>query len=252
MKLPRRNFLHLAAGAAALPAVSRIAWAQAYPSRPVRLVVGFPAGGVADLFARLVGQFLSERLGQPVVIENKVGAGSNLATEGVVRATPDGYTLLYSSSSNSFNTALYDKLSFDFVRDIVPVASVDRGLGVLVVHPSFPAKTMAEFLAHARANPGKLNMASGGSGSSQHVYGELFKALSGVNMIHVPYRGGGPALIDLLAGQVPLMFDTLATSMEHIKTGKLRALAVTSEFRSEILPELPTIGEFVPGYEATT
>jgi tripartite-type tricarboxylate transporter receptor subunit TctC len=217
----------------------------------VRLVVGFPAGGVADLFARLVGQALSQRLGESVIIENRVGAGSNLATEGVVRASPDGYTLLYITLSNSYNTALYDKVSFDFVRDIVPVASVDRGLGVLVVHPSFPAKTMAEFIAYAKANPGKINMASGGSGSSQHVYGELFKMLAGVNMIHVPYRGGGPALIDLLAGQVPVMFDTLATSMEHIKSGKLRALAVTSDFRSEALPELPTIGEFVPGYEAT-
>ncbi len=251
MKFPRRKFLHLAMGAVTLPAVSHIAKAQTYPSRPVRLVVGFPAGGVADLFARLVGQSLSERLGQSVIIENRVGAGSNVATEGVVRATPDGYTLLYITSSNSYNTALYDKLNFEFIRDIVPVASVDRGLGVLVVHPSFPAKTVSEFIAYAKANPGKVNMASGGSGSSQHVYGELFKTLAGVDMVHVPYRGGGPALIDLLAGQVPVMFDTLATSMEHIKAGRLRALAMTSGFRSEALPEIPTIGEFVPGYEAT-
>ena len=252
MKLPhRRQFLHLAAGAAALPTVSRFARAQGYPSRPVRIVVGFAAGGVADLFARLICQSLSERLGQSVIIENKVGAGSNLAAESVVRATPDGYTLLFSTSSNSFNTALYDKLNFDFVRDIVPVASIDRGVGVLVVHPSFPAQTVRELIAYAKANPGKVNMASGGSGSSQHIYGELFKTLAGVNMVHVPYRGGGPALIDLLAGQVPVMFDTLATSMEHIKAGKLRALAVTSDHRLEALPDLPTIGEFVTGYEAT-
>jgi tripartite-type tricarboxylate transporter receptor subunit TctC len=252
MKLPRRKFLHLAAGAAALPAVSRFAWAQTYPTRPVRIVVGFPAGGVADLFARLISQPLSERLGQSVIIENRVGAGSNIATEAVVRASPDGYTLLYITSTNSWNTVLYDKLNFDFIRDIVPVASIDRGLGVLVVHPSFPAKTVAEFIAYAKTNPGKVNMASGGNGSSQHVYGELFKTLAGVDMLHVPYRGGGgPALIDLLAGQVPVMFDTLATSMEHIKAGKLRALAVTAEIRSEVLSELPTIGEFVPGYEAT-
>ncbi|HEY7296980.1 MAG TPA: tripartite tricarboxylate transporter substrate binding protein [Xanthobacteraceae bacterium] len=251
MKLDRRQILHLAAGAAALPTVSRLAWAQTYPSRPVRLVVGFPAGGVADLFARLVGHSLSERIGQSVIIENRVGAGSNLAAEGVVRATSDGYTLLYITSVNSYNTALYDNLSFDFVRDIAPIASVDLGVGVLVVHRSFPAKTMPEFIAYAKANPGKINMASGGIGSSQHLYGELFKTLAGVNMVHVPYRGGGPALIDLLAGQVPVMFDTLATSMEHIKAGRLRALAVTSDFRSKALPELPTIGEFVPSYEAT-
>jgi tripartite-type tricarboxylate transporter receptor subunit TctC len=251
MKLPRRTFLRLAAGAAALPFAPHAARAQAYPTRPVRLVVGFAAGGVADLFARLIGQSLSERLGQSVIIENKVGAGSNLAAESVVRATPDGYTLLFSTSSNSFNAALYDKLNFDFVRDIVPVASIDRGVGVLVVHPSFPAQTVRELIAYAKANPGKVNMASGGSGSSQHIYGELFKTLAGVNMVHVPYRGGGPALIDLLAGQVPVMFDTLATSMEHIKAGKLRALAVTSDHRLEALPDLPTIGEFVTGYEAT-
>jgi len=250
LTLPRRKLLHLAAGAAALPAASRIAWAQTYPSRPVRLVVGFPAGGVADLFGRLIGQSLSAHLGQPVIIENRVGAGSNLATESVVRAIPDGYTLLYATSSNSYNTVLYDKLNFDFIRDIVPVASVLRGIGVLVVHPSFPANTVSEFIAYAKANPGRVNMASGGNGSSQHIYGELFKTLARVDMVHVPYRGGGPALIDLVAGQVPVMFDTLATSIEHIKAGKLRALAVTSELRSEMLPDVPTIGDFVPGYEA--
>jgi len=189
VKLPRRKFLHLAAGAAALPAASRIAWAQTYPSRPVRLVVGFPAGGVADLFGRLIGQSLSAHLGQPVIIENRVGAGSNLATESVVRAMPDGYTLLYATSSNSYNTVLYDKLNFDFIRDIVPVASVLRGIGVLVVHPSFPANTVSEFIAYTKANPGRVNMASGGNGSSQHIYGELFKTLARVDMVHVPYRG---------------------------------------------------------------
>jgi tripartite-type tricarboxylate transporter receptor subunit TctC len=251
MKLPRRKFLHLVAGAAALPAVSRIAWAQAYPARPVRLIVGFPAGGVADLFARLFGQWLSERLGQQFIIENRPGAGSNLAAEVVVRAPPDGYTLLQFTSSNCWNVALYDKLGFDIIRDIVPVASTHTGIGVLVVHPSFPAKTFAEFLAHVKANPGKINMASGGVGSAQHVYGELFKSIAGVEMLHVPYRGGGPALIDLLAGQVPVMFDTLATSMEHIKAGKLRALAVTSATRSEMLPNVPAVAEFVPTYEAS-
>ena len=252
MKLPhRRRFLHLAAGAAALPALSRIAKAQAYPTRPVRLIAPFPAGGVVDLFSRLIGQPLSERLGQPVIIENRAGAGGNVGTEAVVRASPDGYTLLLITSTNAINQTLYDKLNFDFVRDIVPVASIDRGIGVLEVHPSFPAKTVPEFISYLKANPGKVNMASGGIGSSQHIYGELFKMMAGVDMVHVPYRGGGPALTDLLAGQVPVMFDTIATSMEQIKAGKLRALAVTAATRSEVLPDIPTIGEFVPGYEAT-
>jgi len=232
MKLPRRTFLHLAAGAAALPAVPPIAWAQPYPTRPVRLVVGFPAGGVADLFARLVGQSLSERLGQPFIIENRPGAGGNLAAEAVVKATPDGYTLLMVGSNNAFNVTLYDNLSFDFVRDIAPVGSIYRGLSVLVVHPSFPVKSVPELIAYAKANPGKINMASAGVGTPHHVYGELFKMMTGVDMLHVPYRGGGPALTDLLAGQVPLMFDTLATSIEHIRAAKLRALAVTSAMRS--------------------
>ena len=251
MKLPRRNFLHLAAGAAALPAVSRIARAQAYPARPVRLIVGWPPGGPADLFARLIGQPLSERLGQPIIIENRPGAASNMATEAVVRAPPDGYTLLQISSVNAYNATLYDKLNFDFVRDIAPVASIYRGPGVLVVHPSFPAKSVPELIAYAKSNPGKINMASAGVGSTQHVYGELFKMMTGVDMLHVPYRGGGPALTDLLAGQVPVMFDTLATSIEHIRAGKLRALAVTSATRSEVLPDIPTVGDFVPGYEGT-
>ena len=251
MKLPGRNFLRLAAGAAALPAVSRVAWAQTYPTRPVRLIVGWPPGGVVDVFARLIGQWLSERLGQPFVIENRPGAGSNMATEVVVRAPSDGYTLLMISSVNAFNATLYDNLSFNFTRDIAPVASIYRGPAVLVVHPSFPAKSVPELIAYAKSNPGKINMASAGVGSAQHVYGELFKMMTGVDMLHVPYRGGAPALTDLLAGQVQVMFDTLATSIEHIRTGKLRALAVTSTTRSDVLPDVPTVSDFVPGYEAT-
>jgi tripartite-type tricarboxylate transporter receptor subunit TctC len=251
MKLSRQQFLHLAAGAAALPAVSRFAWAQAYPTRPVRLIVGFPAGGVADLYARLIGQWLSERLGQPIIIENRAGAGSNLGTEAVVRAAPDGYTLLQVTAANAWNATLYDNLNFNFIRDIAPVASIYRAPAVLVVHPSFPAKSVPALIAYAKANPGKINMASGGVGSAQHVYGELFKMMAGVDMLHVPYRGGGPALADLLAGQVPVMFDTLATSIEHIRAGKLLALAVTSATRSEVLPDIPTVGDFVPGYEGT-
>src|SRR5262249_26728434 len=242
MKLPRRQFLHLAAGAAALPAASRIARAQAYPTRPVRLIVGFPAGGMVDVFARLIGQWLSERLGQPIIIENRAGAGGNLATEAVVKAPPDGYTLLQIGAHNAWNVALYDNLSFNFIRDIAPVASIYRGPAVLVVHPSFPAKSVPELIAHAKSNPGKIIMTSGGVGSAQHVYGELFKMMTGVDM---------PALTDLLAGQVPVMFDTLATSIEHIRAGKLRALAVTSATRSEVLPDIPTVGDFVPGYEGT-
>jgi tripartite-type tricarboxylate transporter receptor subunit TctC len=241
----------LAAAAGVLPAVSRIAKAQAYPTRPVRLIVGFPAGGAVDLFARLIGEWLSERLGQQLIIENRAGAGSNIATEAVLRAPADGYTLLQLTSVNSWNVALYRRLNFDIIRDVAPVASITRGIGVLVVHPSFPAKTLPEFIAYAKANAGKINMASGGIGTAQHVYGELFKSMAGVSMLHVPYRGGGPALIDLLAGQVPIMFDTLATSIEHIRAGKLRALAVTSATRSNVLPNIPAIAEFVPGYEAS-
>jgi tripartite-type tricarboxylate transporter receptor subunit TctC len=217
----------------------------------VRLIAPFPPGGVVDLFSRLIGQTLSERLGQPVIVENRAGAGGNVGTEAVVRASPDGYTLLLLTSTNAINQTLYDKLNFDIVRDIAPIASIVRGMGVLEVHPSFPTKTVPEFIAYAKANPGKVNMASGGIGSSQHIYGELFKIMAGVDMVHVPYRGGGPALTDLLAGQISVMFDTLATSMEQIKAGKLRALAVTAATRSAVLPNVPTIGEFVPGYEAT-
>src|SRR6516164_1128370 len=249
MKLPRRKFLHLAACAAALPAVSRFACAQAYPARPVRLLVGWPPGGAADVVGRLTGQLLSERLGHQFVIENRPGAGSNLAVEAVVKAPPDGYTLLHIGAPNAWNVTLYDNLSFDFVRDIAPVASIVRGVGVLVVHPSVSAKSVPDLIAYAKANPGKINMASGGVGSPQHVYGELFKMMAGVDMLHVPYRGGAPALTDLLAGQVQVMFDTLITSIEHIRAGKLRPLAVTAATRVEVLPDIPTVGEFVPGYE---
>src|SRR5215467_8120143 len=228
MKLSRRKFLHLTTGVAALPDLSRFAWAQAYPTRPVRLIVGWPPGGAVDVVGRMTGQLLSERLGQQFVIENRPGAGGNLAVEAALKAAPDGYTLLMIGSSNAWNVTLYDNLSFNFIRDIAPVASIYRGPAVLVVHPSFPAKSVPELIAYAKSNPGKINMASGGVGSSLHVYGELFKMMTGVDMRHVPYRGGGPALTDLLAGQVSVMFDTLATSIEHIRAGKLRALAVTS------------------------
>ena len=243
MKLPRRQFLHLAAGAAALPAVSRIASAQAYPSRPVRIMVGFAAGGGVDIIARL--------LGQQFVIENRPGAGTNIATEAVVRAPPDGYTLLLINAANAFNATLYDNLSFNFVRDIAPVAGLMAASSVMMVHPSVPAKTVPEFIAYAKANPGKINMASGGVGSPSHVAGELFKMMAGVNMIHVPYRGLAPAMTDLLGGQVQVIFDAVTSSIEYIKAGRLRALAATTAKRSEALPDLPTVGEFVPGYEAS-
>jgi tripartite-type tricarboxylate transporter receptor subunit TctC len=217
----------------------------------VRLIAGFPPGGAADLFARLIGQWLSARLGQPMIIENRAGAGGNLATEAVVKAPPDGYTLLQIGSHNAWNMSLYDNLSFNFLHDIAPVASIYRGPSVLVVHPSFPARSVPELIAYAKANPGKITMASGGVGSPEHVYGELFKMMSGVDMLHVPYRGGGPAMTDLLAGQVQVMFEPLATSIEHIRAGKLRALAVTSMTPSEVLPDIPSVSDFVPGYEGT-
>jgi tripartite-type tricarboxylate transporter receptor subunit TctC len=252
MKLPRRNFLHLAAVAAVLPVVSRIAWAQAYPSRPVRIVVGFAAGGGADIVARLIGQWLSERLGQPFVIENRPGAASNIGTEAVVRAAADGYTLLLAASPNAFNATLYDKLNFNFIRDIAPVAGIMVVPNVMVAHPSVPAKTVPEFIAYAKANPGKINMASGGIGSASHVSGELFRMMTGVNLVHVPYRGNGPALADLLAAQVQVMFPTMPSSIAYIRAGKLRPLAVTTTMRSDELPEAPTVNDFVPGYEAST
>jgi tripartite-type tricarboxylate transporter receptor subunit TctC len=251
LKFPRRRFLHLAAGAAALPAVSRVARAQAYPTRPVRLIVGYAPGGPQDILARLTGQWLSERLGQPFVIENRPGAGANIATEAVVRAPADGYTLLTVGPAHLVNTTLYDKLSFNFIHDITPVASMTLSPSVLEVHPSVPAKTVPEFIAYAKSNPGKVNMASAGNGTVQHIGGELFKMMTGVNMVHVPYRGSGPALADLLGGQVQVMFDTMASSIEYIKAGNLRALAVTTAMRSNALPDLPTVGDFVPGYEAS-
>jgi len=251
MKLLRRTFLHLAAGAAVLPAVSRTAWAQAYPARPVRIIVGFGSGSAVDILARLIGQWLSERLGQPFVIENRSGAGGNLGTEAVVRAPPDGYTLLLCASTDTINATLYDKLNFNFIRDIAPVAGIARGPNVLVVHPSFPAKTIPEFIAHAKANPGKVSFASAGIGSVSHVSGELFKATAGINMVHVPYRSLAPALTDLIGGQVQAIFSSTPPSIEFVRAGRLRALAVTSAMRSEALPDLPTISDFLPGYEAS-
>ena len=253
MKLPhRRNFLLLAAGAAALPAASRATWAQSYPSRPVRWIVGFTPGGGNDIVARLMGQWLSERLGQPVVIENRPGAATNIATETVVRAPPDGYTLLFVSTSSAINATLYEKLNFNFIRDIVPVAGIIRIPNVMVVNPSIPAKTIPEFIAYAKSNTGKVNMASPGVGTSIHLSGELFKLMTGIDMVHVPYKGSAPALTDLLGGQVQVMFGTMPSLIEYIRTGKLRALAVTAATRSQALPEVPIVGEFVPGYEVST
>jgi tripartite-type tricarboxylate transporter receptor subunit TctC len=251
MKLPRRNFLHLAAGAAALPTASRFAWAQAYPSRPVRVIVGFPAGGGVDINARPISQWLSERLGQQFVVENRPGAASNIATEAVVRASPDGYTLLAVSVANALNATLYEKLNFNFIRDIVPVAGTMRVPGIMAVNPSVPANTVPQFIAYAKANPGKVNMASGGNGTTGHVFGELFKFMTGVNLVHVPYRGGAPALTDMLGGQVQVYFGPAPESLEHIRAGKLRALAVTSATGLEVLPDIPTMAKFLPGYEAS-
>jgi tripartite-type tricarboxylate transporter receptor subunit TctC len=253
MKLPhRRQFLHLAAGAVALPVVPRFAWAQAYPTRPVRLIVGFPAGSGADIAARLAGQWLSERLGQSFVIENRPGAGSSIAAEAVVRAAPDGYTLLMATAANTINTTLYEQLSFNFARDIEPVCAFERGSIVMVANPSVPAKTVPEFLAYAKTQPGKINMASAGNGTLPHVAGELFKMMTGINMLHVPYRGEAPAITDLIGGQVQLYFSTLPGAMEFIRAGKVRALAVAAAKRSEALPNVPAMGEFLPGYEASS
>ena len=252
MKLPRRRFLHLVAGAAALPAFPPVASALDYPTRPVHIIVGYAPGGANDISARLMGQWLSERLGRQFVIENRPGAGSNLATETVVHAPPDGYTLLLVNTSNAINSALYDKLNFNFIDDIAPVAGISRGSQVMVVNPSIAAKSVAEFITYAKANPGKINMGSAGIGSVTHICGELFKMLSGVNLVHVPYRGGGPALVDLLGGQVQVMFVGIPESIEYIKVGRLRALAVTTAARTAVLPDIPTVGEFVAGYEAIT
>jgi tripartite-type tricarboxylate transporter receptor subunit TctC len=241
----------MAAGAAALPAVSRIARAQTYPSRPVHIVVGFAAGSAFDILARLIGQSLSERLGQPFVIDNRPGAGGTIGTESVVRARPDGYTLLVTGSPDAINATLYEHLNFNFIRDMAPVAGIGRGPNVMVVHPSFPAKTVPEFIAYAKANPGRISMASAGVGSESHMAGELFKVMAGVNMVHVPYRGQAPALTDLFGGQVQVDFATMPPSIEYAKAGKLRALAVTSAMRSQALAEVPAMAEFLPGYEAS-
>jgi tripartite-type tricarboxylate transporter receptor subunit TctC len=249
MILPRRQFLHLAAGAAALPALPRVARAQTYPTRPVRIVVGFPAGGVGDILARLLGQWLSERLGQPFVIENRPGAATNIAAEAVVRSPPDGYTLLWITAANAINATLYDKLNF--IRDIAPVASFVRGPGVMEVNPAVPAQSVPEFIAYAKANPGKINLASSGMGTLSHVAGELFKIMTGVDMLHVPYRGAAPALNDLIGGRVQVMILPVISSVEHIKAGRLRALAVTTATRLDVLPDVPTASEFVPGFEVS-
>ena len=249
MKLPRRNFLHLAASAAALPFAPHVARAQAYPTRPVRIIVGFAPGGGNDIMARLIGQWLSQRLGQQFVVENRPGAATNLATEAVVNAPPDGYTLLLASLPNASNAALYENLKFNFIDDIAPVAGIARDAFAIEVHPSVPVKTVPEFIAHAKANPGKINMASGGIGAGNHIAGELFKMMAEVNLVHVPYRGAGPALIDLLAGQVHVMFASISSSIEYVRAGKLRALAATTATRSPVLPDIPTVSEFVPGYE---
>jgi tripartite-type tricarboxylate transporter receptor subunit TctC len=250
VKLPRRQFLQLAAGAAMLPAVSPIASAQSYPARPVHIVVGFTPGGSTDIGARLIGQWLQERLGQSFVIENRPGAGTNIATEQVVRAPPDGYTLLMVGPSSTINATLYDKLSFVFLRDIAPVASLTRQPQIMLANPSLAAKTVPEFIAYAKANPGKITMASAGVGSTGHLVGEFFKMTTGVDLVHVPYRGAGPALTDLLGGQVLVSFAGIAGSIEYVRTGKLRALAVTTAMRSEALPDVPTVSESVPGFEA--
>jgi tripartite-type tricarboxylate transporter receptor subunit TctC len=251
MKLQRRTFLHLAVGAVALPVVSRMGWAQSYPSRPVRVVVAAAAGGPNDILARLIGQWLSERFGQPFVIENRPGGGSNIAAEAVVRAPADGYTLLAVSTVNAINATLYDKLNYNFIRDITPVAGIMRTPLVMAVNPSFPARTVPEFIKYAKANPGKINMASSGNGTSPHIAGELFKMMTGVDMVHVPYRGGAPALTDLLGGQVQVSFATTPSSIEFIRAGKLLALAVTTATRWKGAPDIPIVGEFVPGYEAS-
>ena len=251
MKLPRRNFLHLAAGAAALPAASRFAGAQSYPVRPVRIMSGFPPGGVNDTYARLIAQWLSERLGQQFIVENRPGAGGTIAAESLARAAPDGYTLLLTTSADAWNATLYDSLKFNYVRDVAAVAPIARAPGVLVVHPSLPAKSVPELIAYAKSNPGKIPVASAGIGSAPHMYWELFRNLTGVDMLHVPYRGGGPAVTDLLGGQVQVYFGTSASSIEHIKAEKLRALAVTTAARVPVLPGIPALAEFLPSYDAS-
>jgi tripartite-type tricarboxylate transporter receptor subunit TctC len=250
MKVPRRQFLRLTTAAVAL-AVSRAAWAQSYPARPVRILSGFPPGGINDTYARLIGGWLSERLGQQFVVENQPGAGGNLAAQSVARAAPDGYTLLLTTSADAWNATLYDNLSFDIVRDFVPIATISRGPGVLVVNPSLPVNSVPELLAAAKASPGKITVASAGVGSAPYMYWELFRSMSGVDMVHVPYRGGGPAVADLLGGQVQVYFGTFASSIEHVRAGRLRALAVTGASRAPALPDIPALAEFLPGYDAS-
>jgi tripartite-type tricarboxylate transporter receptor subunit TctC len=252
MKLPRRKFLHLAAGAAAAPALSCIASAQAYPSRPVRIIVGFPAGGPTDIHARLVAEWLSRRLNRSFIVENRPGAGGNIGTEAAVRAAPDGYTLLLCSPTEVRNEILYSDLKFSFIRDTTPIASMARGAMVLVVHPSFSVQSIPELIAAAKANPDSLTVASGGIGTGQHVSYELFKSMTGARMLHVPYRGGGPALTDVLGRQVQVYFSTIPDALEHIKAGRLRALGVTTATRVQALPNVPTVGEFVPGFETVS
>ena len=251
MKIPRRTFLHLAAGAGTLPAISRFAWAQSYPARPVRIIVGFPAGGTTDIGARLIAQWLSERLGQQFIVENRPGAGTHLATEAVARASADGYTLLMATGSNAINATLYDRLNYNFLRDVVPIVGVIRSPFVLEVHPAVPVKTVSELIAYAKASSGKITMASFGTGTSSHLTGELFKMMTGVEMLHVPYRGSAPMLIDLLSGQVQLAFDNFPASIEHIRSGKLRPLAVTTTTRSVALPDIPALAEMLPGFESS-
>jgi tripartite-type tricarboxylate transporter receptor subunit TctC len=251
MKPPRRRFLRLAAGAAVLPAAARIASAENYPARTVRLIVGFAPGGATDIMGRLMGQWLSERLGRTFIVENRAGAGSNVGTEVVVNAAPDGHTLLVATVVNAINATLYEKINFNFVRDIAPVGGIHREPFVMLVNPSLPATTVAEFIAYAKSNRGKLNMASGGVGSGNHLSGELFKMMTGVDLVHVPYRGAGPALIDLLGGQMQILFATMSSSIGYIRDGRLRALAITTATRSPVLPDLPTVAEFVQGYEAS-
>jgi tripartite-type tricarboxylate transporter receptor subunit TctC len=252
IKLTRRNLLHLATTAAALPTASRFGWAQTYPSHPVRIMVGTAAGGGFDILARLIGQWLSERLGQPFVVENRPGAGHNIATEAVVRAPADGYMLLMVGPDHMTNATLYEKLSFNFIRDIAPVASITRQTNVVAVNPSLPVRTLPEFISYAKANPGKVNMASPGIGSPGHLTGELFKMMAGIEMVHVPYRGGAPAITDLLGGQVQVFFGGLPASIEYIKSGTLRGLAVTTALQSQALPDLPPVADFLPGFEAST
>ncbi len=252
MKLPRRQFLHLAVGAVASPAFTKLASAQTYPSRPIRLLVGFSAGSSPDIIGRLVGQALSERIGQPIVIENRPGAGANIATEAVVRASPDGYTLLLVIATNTINTTLYRNLNFDFIRDIAPIAGVMSVPNVMVVNPSFPARTVPEFIAYAKANPGKINIANAGNGSTAHLAGELFKMMAGVDMVNVPYHGGSDMFVALIGGQVQVLFGLIPSTIEFVRAGRLHALAVTSAKRVNVLPDVPSVSEFVPGYEATS